>query len=60
MDSRDLFRWIVLRVLQCYDGGIDCRCSECPLNGYTEYDGEIVLEDICEMIKEWLRNNEIQ
>lgn len=59
MDSRDLFREVVVRVLQCYDGMISCCCSECPLNGYTEYDGEIEREDICDMIKEWARENEI-
>lgn len=59
MDSRDIFKEIVSRVLQCYDGNIDCRCIECSLNGYTGYDGEIILKDICEMVKEWTRENEI-
>lgn len=58
MDSRDLFREVVLRVLQCWDGGINCICDGCPLNGYTVY--QYKLEDVCEMIKEWARENEIQ
>ena len=57
MDSRDLFREVVLRVLQCYDGRISCCCDECPLNGCVELGEE--REDICDMIKDWARENEI-
>lgn len=57
MDSRDIFKEIVLRVLQCYDGRIISDCNECSLNGCIELGEE--REDICEMIKEWTRENEI-